>query len=269
MFFFVWLRKKKKITGTEKWIYIENLKNEGNGYILDSPQYSILSKSYLFCIWYLNMINLWTAGTWFDLVSLFNGISTFMGYLMQRTVKQQLWYYLINSWRGGKGVPKGISSKVNVIMWVQFELTLMPQYNILATTPWGLPFRNWEKLTHFIETLQEKWPMILKHDHVFILQMRFSKQSLKWDRKFFHRWNTQVLKFETIACFTWYYTPCLISSSKNFKEFIEWNSESSFYNEIYNLHGRLYKIIKIQGKYFNDWVIMTDKIVLFFITLYI
>ena len=55
-------------------------------------------------------------------VCLFNGISTFLGYL--RTVEEQMWYYLTHSWKD-KGVhtfPKGICPKVNVIALLEFEL---------------------------------------------------------------------------------------------------------------------------------------------------
>ena len=51
---------------------------------------------------------------WFDLVSLFDGISTFVGYSMCRTS-----FYLTHSWKD-KGVHtflKGIFSKVNVILF--------------------------------------------------------------------------------------------------------------------------------------------------------
>ena len=54
-----------------------------------------------------------------DLASLFNGISTFVGYLMPKT-----WYYLTHSWED-KGIytfPKGICPKVNVIVRLEFEL---------------------------------------------------------------------------------------------------------------------------------------------------
>ena len=53
-------------------------------------------------------------------MSLFNGISTFVGYLMPK----QLWYYLTYRWED-KGVhtfPKGISPKVNVIVRLEYEL---------------------------------------------------------------------------------------------------------------------------------------------------
>ena len=59
----------------------------------------------------------WLVG-W--LVSLFNSISTLMGYFMP---KPSLRYYLIHSW-GYKThtFPKGISSTVNVIAWLKFEI---------------------------------------------------------------------------------------------------------------------------------------------------
>ena len=56
----------------------------------------------------------------FGLDSLFDGISTFMGYLMPKQ-----FYYTTHSCRDNKVLtfPKAISLKVNVIAWLQFELT--------------------------------------------------------------------------------------------------------------------------------------------------
>ena len=59
--------------------------------------------------------------TMVGLISLFNGISTFVGYLMP---EEQQWYYLTHSWED-KGVhtfPKGICPKANVIAWLEYEL---------------------------------------------------------------------------------------------------------------------------------------------------
>ena len=62
----------------------------------------------------------------FGLVSLFNGISTFVGYFNAEAIllEEQSWYYLTHSWED-KGVhtfPKGICPKVNVIAWLEYEL---------------------------------------------------------------------------------------------------------------------------------------------------
>ena len=58
-------------------------------------------------------------------VSLLNGISTFVGYLMPKS-SSQLWYYLTYSWRNKGGFisfPRSMSLKLSVIMWLEFELT--------------------------------------------------------------------------------------------------------------------------------------------------
>ena len=62
----------------------------------------------------------------FGLVSLFNGISTFVGYLIPKAIllEEQYWYYLTHSWED-KGVhtfSKGIWPKVNVIARLEYEL---------------------------------------------------------------------------------------------------------------------------------------------------
>ena len=60
------------------------------------------------------------------LVSLFNGISTFVRLFKAKAIllEEQQWYYLIHSWED-KGVhtfPKGICPKVNVIARLEYEL---------------------------------------------------------------------------------------------------------------------------------------------------
>ena len=61
-----------------------------------------------------------------DLVSLFNGISTFVGYLMPKAIllEEHLWYYLTRSWEGKvvKTFHKSICPKVNLIARLEFEL---------------------------------------------------------------------------------------------------------------------------------------------------
>ena len=61
-----------------------------------------------------------------NLVSLFDDISTFVGYLIAKSILQeaQQWYYLTHSWED-KGVhtfPHGIRPKVNVIARLEFDL---------------------------------------------------------------------------------------------------------------------------------------------------
>ena len=52
------------------------------------------------------------------LVSLFNDVSPFLGYLIKKNlVEQQLGYYFSHNWRG-----KGINSKVNLIARLEFEI---------------------------------------------------------------------------------------------------------------------------------------------------
>ena len=57
------------------------------------------------------------------LVSLFNGISTFVGYLMPKIFSKK-WYYLTHSWEDKRvhTFPKGICPKVNIIAWLEYEL---------------------------------------------------------------------------------------------------------------------------------------------------
>ena len=55
----------------------------------------------------------------------FNGISTFVGYLIPKpfSLKEQSWYYLADSWED-KGVHtflKGICPKVNIIARLDYE----------------------------------------------------------------------------------------------------------------------------------------------------
>ena len=60
----------------------------------------------------------------FDLVSLFNGISTFVGYLKPLLLEELWCYYLTHSWKD-KGVhtfPKGIYPKMNIIARLEYEL---------------------------------------------------------------------------------------------------------------------------------------------------
>ena len=63
---------------------------------------------------------------WFGLVSLFEGISIFVGYLILRAILVgQLGHYLTHT-VGDKGVCmflKGISPKVNIKAQLEFELT--------------------------------------------------------------------------------------------------------------------------------------------------
>ena len=69
------------------------------------------------------MINISQPKFVFGLVSLFNGISTFLCYLM--LLEEQQWCYLTHSWedKGVYIVPKSICPKVNVIVRLEFELT--------------------------------------------------------------------------------------------------------------------------------------------------
>ena len=59
------------------------------------------------------------------LVSLFNGISTFVGYLMSKPfLEEQKWYYLTHSWEDKRvhTFLKGLCPKVNVIARLGYEL---------------------------------------------------------------------------------------------------------------------------------------------------
>ena len=74
------------------------------------------------------------------LVSLFNGISTFIGYLMPKPFffEGQYWYYLANSW-GDEVVPtfpKGFCLKGNIIVQREFELAY---YDMLTTSHRDFP----------------------------------------------------------------------------------------------------------------------------------
>ena len=81
------------------------------------------------------------------LVSLFNGISTFMGYLQlfyfTISEEKQQWYFLTHSWKdkGFHNIPKGIRPKVNIIAQLEFELAYYDvtmqhiSYYKIETTP--------------------------------------------------------------------------------------------------------------------------------------
>ena len=55
---------------------------------------------------------------WFGLVSLFNGISTFVGYLMPKPIllEEQMWYYLTSLQFGLVSLFNGISAFVGYLM---------------------------------------------------------------------------------------------------------------------------------------------------------
>ena len=107
------------------------------GCIILAPQNSLISNSSKKILYYklspipnkvdfqLVYINVNIRG----LVSflLFNGISTSCGLFNGKTilVKEQQWYYLTPSWgiRKLNIFSKGISLKVNVVAWIEFELT--------------------------------------------------------------------------------------------------------------------------------------------------
>ena len=77
---------------------------------------------------------------WFGLISLFNGISTFVGYLMPVTflIEEESWYSVTHSWvnKSVNIFPKSISLKVSIIARLEFELVFMvSQSSTLATTP--------------------------------------------------------------------------------------------------------------------------------------
>ena len=60
------------------------------------------------------------------MISLFKGISTFVGYLMPDNLREeQLWYYLTHSWedKGVYSFLEDICPKVNIIVRAEFELT--------------------------------------------------------------------------------------------------------------------------------------------------
>ena len=76
------------------------------------------------------------------LVSLFNDINVH-SYLMPKPFllkKKLLWNYLTFSWRnkGLHAFPNGISAKVNVKAWLEFELTKISQTSTLVTISKGL-----------------------------------------------------------------------------------------------------------------------------------
>ena len=61
----------------------------------------------------------------YPLVSLFKGMSTFVGYFKAILLEEQLWYYLTYSWGRIRELITfllGISPKVNAIVLLQFEL---------------------------------------------------------------------------------------------------------------------------------------------------
>ena len=100
----------------------------------------------------------------FVCVSLFNGISTFMSYLIPKSSLRK--YYLIYSWRNKRfhTFPKGISAKVNVIKRLAFELTYYDvavqqvKHYVVTGTPLIFGFVLWKNiLTLWLPALLFVW----------------------------------------------------------------------------------------------------------------
>ena len=76
-------------------------------------------------------------------VSLFNGISNFVGYLMPKPTVQKnsscTIQFIARGIRGFMPFPKSISLKVYVIARLEFEHATMSQFSTIATTPRGHP----------------------------------------------------------------------------------------------------------------------------------
>ena len=98
--------------------------------------------------------------------NLFNGILTFLGYLMPNPsfffLEGQLWYYLTHSWED-KGVhtfPKSICPKVNVIARLEYKLAYYDSavhcFNHYTT---GTPSKNVMIgiHTHPIQSVHSAW----------------------------------------------------------------------------------------------------------------
>ena len=98
--------------------------------------YYLLGYIYIYRQFFMGFQNIWqlmmpysirkSGLVWFGLVSLFNGISTYVGYLMPKLFSQKNRNGTIknHSWED-KGVhtfPKGICPKVNVILRLEYEL---------------------------------------------------------------------------------------------------------------------------------------------------
>ena len=77
----------------------------------------------LFVTWNHITVHKWLT---FGLISLSDGISTFVGYLMLKPplLKNSSDYYLTDSWKDKKiyTFPKGFSRKVNVLAQLEFDL---------------------------------------------------------------------------------------------------------------------------------------------------
>ena len=98
--------------------------------------------------WYQHQSDVSSVG--FGLVSLFNGISSFVGYLMTKptTVVVLFNQQVIRGNKGFYTIPKGISLKVNIIVQLEFKLTnyiITVQHISHYTTeiPWYFHLHNW------------------------------------------------------------------------------------------------------------------------------
>ena len=83
---------------------------------------------------------------------LFNGISTFGGYLMPKLFCLNLWYYSTHSWedKGAHTFPKCICPKINVIARLEYELACYDSavqcFNHYTTKTTFLMGRIWPKV---------------------------------------------------------------------------------------------------------------------------
>ena len=91
----------------------------------------------------------------FGLVSLFNDISTFVGYYAKPfLIEKQRWYYLTYNWRNKRvhTYLKFISPKVNVIERLEFELSYFD-----ATIQHFIHYATGTFLLHELRKMQKKW----------------------------------------------------------------------------------------------------------------
>ena len=100
------------------------------------------------------------------MVSLFDGISNFLGYLMQIYIieKELQWFYLIPSY-GDKGFhipPKGITPKVKIIARLEFEIAYFKvavhHFNRYVT--WTSPTREIEEIRIKYFYQKEEWGLV-------------------------------------------------------------------------------------------------------------
>ena len=120
-------------------------------------------------------------------------------------VVEEQWYYLTHgSWpKRIHTFPKGISRKLNVIVWLEFELTHLAASDI---TPWKLLRFYWKWICKPDETLyttvnllrNDKWPSMSGKCYIFITVSFLNHVSANF------LFNEHIIIFLFRLCLRWY-----------------------------------------------------------------